>query len=96
MTGIRLQGWGGFAWSCRFDTHNDLRHAADPLSGGPPDTIYAEGWKSVRLSQSACGVCALKVKASFGSQITGGIRCQWLRLRSPRKTETIPHRPVVW
>jgi hypothetical protein len=45
---------GGFAWSCLFDTHNDLRLAVDRLSGALLDTIYAEGWKSVRSSQLAC------------------------------------------
>jgi hypothetical protein len=44
-----IEGSGGFAWSCHFDTHNDLRLAVDPLSGGLLDTIYAESRESVRL-----------------------------------------------
>jgi hypothetical protein len=34
-----------------FDTHNDLRFAADALSGGLLVTIYAEGRRSVRGSR---------------------------------------------
>ena len=49
-----IQAGGGLAWSCLFDTHNDLRLAVDRLSGALLDTIYAEGWKSVRSSQLAC------------------------------------------
>jgi hypothetical protein len=31
---LTIEAGGGFAWSCRFDTHNDLRLAVDALSGG--------------------------------------------------------------
>jgi hypothetical protein len=47
-TGIRSK-FRAIAWTCRFDTHNDLRSAVDALSGTLLNTIYAEGWKNVRL-----------------------------------------------
>ena len=50
------------AWSCLFDTHNDVRLAVDALSGGLLDTIYAKTRRSVRgasgIFQNALSVAA--------------------------------------
>src|SRR5579862_8763069 len=44
------------AWSCLFDTHNDLRLAVDALSGGLLITIYAERRRNVRFVQQRVNV----------------------------------------
>ena len=62
-------GDGGFAWSCRIDTHNDLRLAVDPLSGGLLHTIYAESWESVR-SAGSCWVKCRERRSRPRDQLT--------------------------
>ena len=46
---LTILAGGDLAWSCLFDTHNDLRLAVNALSGGFLNTIYAKFWESVRL-----------------------------------------------